>query len=114
MILSHSDENLKFMIPIILLIITISIYEQGFAKNVVMGIIVLCLFLIFIIIGESYTQVRIENSKTLINKIFLSFGFTADIKSITRIERNYEFILKNWGCRMEVYYTDEYNQEHMK
>ena len=104
-----SNQNLIKVGVLCLLVIIISIYGQGFNKNTQIGIIIIMLGFLFTLSSNFYTNVIVNDKNEIVTKEFLSFGFRVDIRSISKIERNYEFIFKSWGCRMEVYYTDEYN-----
>lgn len=104
-----SNQNLIKVGVLCLLVIIISIYGQGFNKNTQIGTIIIILGFLFTLSSNFYTNVIVNDKNEIVTKEFLSFGFRVDIRSISKIERNYEFIFKSWGCRMELYYTDEYN-----
>lgn len=109
------SNKLVIEVTILLSIATILFaLDQGFTINIIKGTLVCAFLILFLYVDSLFTETRIENYKTLTNKAFLSFGFKTDIKNITKIDRGYQFIFKNWGCRLEVHYLDEYNMEQVK
>lgn len=93
------------------LYICIQLYEQGVQPHIFQALILLLFLLKFIYLIGHFTSVTIKDGRHFLNKVGFGRGFTCDIYNVSKIERTSVFVFKNWGSRLQIYFTDESSKE---
>lgn len=108
-----SNYNITFiMILFGAAVMLINLAEKGMQENIIQGMFFWAGSLLLLFLIEFFALVIITGDKRLIcRKPFGLHSFDINISDITKIDRTSEFIFKNMGSRLQIYYKNNFGGE---